>query len=456
MDDAHQMDHDDVVAIDDPGIWSDFDLWDAELDGPAAIHARSSRDGHAVAMDELEAFARQRRIAVAREYRLIAEILEGAQADPDPWVGPDPTLDPLWIDPRGRSTAEVRRARRDVAVRAAAADVAVRLRLSETVVRTRAVHVATLRARTPGLWSSFLDGAVSEQNAVTAALLAGSLPDECPESWAEFDGRISVFAAVLTPAKFRVSARVARERAHPESVETRHARAAADRGVWTTPELDGMGTFVAYGRAADVQACFDRVDAIARHLAAQDGETRSLAQLRADVAMDVLTGGVTDAVTAGIRATVAVTVPVLSLLGESVEPATLDGYGPIDLDTAKRLAAGASSWIRVLTHPVSSAVLDVDRRSYRVPADLRRWLTVTHATCIFPGCSRPARECDIDHRIDWQHGGATRHDNLGPACEHHHTVKGESLWGLHRRPDTGDTWWTSPTGAKTATDPPPF
>lgn len=57
----------------------------------------------------------------------------------------------------------------------------------------------------------------------------------------------------------------------------------------------------------------------------------------------------------------AITVPVMTLLVESDEPATLDGYGPIDLDTAKCLAGSATSCIRVLTHPVTGTVLDVDR-----------------------------------------------------------------------------------------------
>ena len=83
--------------------------------------------------------------------------------------------------------------------------------------------------------------------------------------------------------------------------------------------------------------------------------------------------------------------PVLTLLGQADEPATLDGYGPIDLETARRLAGGAKSWVRILTHPVTGTVLDVDRKTYRVPKALRRWLGVREPVCPFPGCIRSAR-----------------------------------------------------------------
>jgi hypothetical protein len=49
---------------------------------------------------------------------------------------------------------------------------------------------------------------------------------------------------------------------------------------------------------------------------------------------------------------VLVTVPVLSLLGATEEPAMLDGYGPIPASLARDLVAeGAESFHRVLTDP---------------------------------------------------------------------------------------------------------
>ncbi|WP_082485022.1 HNH endonuclease signature motif containing protein [Microbacterium sp. Leaf151] len=156
------------------------------------------------------------------------------------------------------------------------------------------------------------------------------------------------------------------------------------------------------------------------------------------------------------RAAVVVTVPALTLLGAGTEPAVLDGYGPIDLDTARRLAGEATSWVRVLTHPLTGVPLALDRSTYRVPTALRRWLGVTSPTCVFPGCGRSARDCDLDHLTAWIDGGRTDDDNLAPECRHHHRLRHESRWHPSRDPDTGDLRWTSPLGAQIAEDPPPF
>ena len=133
-----------------------------------------------------------------------------------------------------------------------------------------------------------------------------------------------------------------------------------------------------------------------------------------------------------VRPSVHVTVPVLTLIGESDAPGLLDGYGPIDADTARRLAARAPSFTRILTHPVSGTVLDVDRRSYRPPADLERWLQVRDGTCRFPGCNRAARRSDIDHTLDWNDGERTAFDNLAHLCAAHHHLKHETSWSVRQ------------------------
>lgn len=409
---------------------------------------------HGAAMRELEAAAFRARVAAADQWHVIDEVLTTAQTDPEMWVGPDPTLAPEWRDVRGRTTATVRRDRRDLSVRAAAADIAVRLQLSETTVHARAAHAATLRERTPAVWARFLGGSIPEANATAIAQLAATLPEDAPDAWSSFEDRVLPAATRLAPGRFRTVARRARERAHPEPIETRHRRAAADRGVWLTPELDGMCTLTAPLPAAAAHALKRRLDGAAHELRRAPDEQRTLAQLRADVLTDLVpsTGGAATGTAAS--ATVAVTVPALTLLGESEEPAMLDGYGPIDLDTARRLAGTASSWVRVLTHPHTGTVLDVDRRTYRVPVDLKRWLGVKHPLCVFPGCPRAAADCDLDHVLDWQYGGSTAEDNLAPLCRPHHRLKHESAWDLER--GDGTLAWTSPTGHAVESDPAPF
>jgi hypothetical protein len=416
---------------------------------------------HDVALDRLEAIARSARVATAEQYRVIADILRDAADVPEPWVGPDPTQDPVWVDPRNRSAATIRRERRRFAVRAAVADIAIRLCLADTTIRTRAAHADTLQRRCPRVWAAFTAGDIDERNAQTVAEFADSLPHDGADSWAAFDAEAVAAARMLTPMKFRVTARAARERIHAESIDVRARRAAEKRGVWIGPELDGMATLTAHLPAVDAYAAKGRLDAIAANLRGGEGETRTLNQLRADAFSDLLTTGTTETSNKGERsgrgrAAVAITVPVLRLLDQSEQPATLEGYGPIDSATAKRLAGSASSWVRILTHPVTGVVLDMDRKTYRVPKDLRRWVEMQHPTCTRPGCNRSARDCDMDHIIDWQYGGKTSADNLGPGCEPDHRLRHNSCWDVHVDPDTGEIYWTSPTGRVTVADDTPF
>lgn len=139
----------------------------------------------------------------------------------------------------------------------------------------------------------------------------------------------------------------------------------------------------------------------------------------------------------GVVPTVAVTVPVLTLLGIADEPGHLEGYGPVDPATARELAARAPSFARVLTHPETGVVLSVGRDRYAVPADLKTWLRLRDETCRFPGCARRAQRCDIDHVVPWHRGGTTDHDNLVHLCRRHHRLKHETGWMLERVVATG-------------------
>ena len=178
-------------------------------------------------------------------------------------------------------------------------------------------------------------------------------------------------------------------------------------------------------------------------------EDRTLAQRRADVLTDLLIDGDTcatgDTTSHGIRPQVLISVPVLTLAGESDAPAHLNGYGPISPETARRLCGRAPSFARILTDPVSSAILDFDRTKYAVPADLKAVLHLQYETCSAPGCSRPAHQCDSDHTRDFAHGGTTCLANLAPLCRKHHNLKHHSGVRVRKR-DDGTMEWTTPTG----------
>jgi hypothetical protein len=153
-----------------------------------------------------------------------------------------------------------------------------------------------------------------------------------------------------------------------------------------------------------------------------------------------------------VRPQLDVSVPVLTLLGHSETPGTLDGVTPIDADTARRLAAVAPSFTRILTHPETGVVLSVGRKRYRPPPDLARYIRLRDGTCRFPGCNRRARHTQIDHTIQRQNGGPTQWDNLACLCEKHHHLKDETAWKVVQL-DHGILQWTSPAGRIYTTEP---
>lgn len=142
-------------------------------------------------------------------------------------------------------------------------------------------------------------------------------------------------------------------------------------------------------------------------------------------------------------------------MGLTDEPAELEGYGPIPAEAARELAANATSFMRLLTHPYTGAVLGLDRARYRPSEDLRTWVQIREKTCSFYGCNRPATRCELDHLTAWSADGGTCKDNLHPLCKRHHMLKHQSDWTPASNPSGGLTW-TSPGGQTYSSPPEPL
>ncbi|WP_336714167.1 HNH endonuclease signature motif containing protein, partial [Arthrobacter sp. USHLN218] len=82
-------------------------------------------------------------------------------------------------------------------------------------------------------------------------------------------------------------ARAARHRLHPQTLQERHARAMEHRGLWFRPQEDGMAELCVQTGADTAMSVYNLVQEHAKHLKTVDGETRTLAQLRADVFTDL-------------------------------------------------------------------------------------------------------------------------------------------------------------------------
>ena len=85
------------------------------------------------------------------------------------------------------------------------------------------------------------------------------------------------------------------------------------------------------------------------------------------------------------------------------------------------------------------------------PAWMRHAALLAEATCVFPGCTRDSRRCDLDHidgyvpPEDGGPPGQTRLANLAPLCRTHHRLKTHAGWSYRRLSDNHYRW-TTPTG----------
>ncbi|MDZ8274844.1 DUF222 domain-containing protein [Microbacterium aquimaris] len=190
-------------------------------------------------------------------------------------------------------------------------------------------------------------------------------------------------------------------------------------------------------------------------------DQRSLDQIRTDLLLDMMltstpsvdtTSATVEGGLGAIRAHVQVTVPATSLAGTTTGGAELDGKCAVDPETARILAGNAPGFDRVFLDPIGGAVLAVDRR-HATPAQ-KRYLMARDVRCRFPGCRRPARECEWDHREDYALGGKTDIENLGAYCKRHHTLKHATGWTVVQHPG-GRLHFTAPSGLEYDDDPPP-
>ncbi|OZB79717.1 MAG: hypothetical protein B7X32_20775, partial [Microbacterium sp. 13-71-7] len=369
----------------------------------------------------------------------------------------------------------------------------------DRVVQGRMARAADLMTKFPEVMRAFTQARINAAHVRVIQDAGARLDNDAVR--AEFEGIAVEVCAGETPHRAkRIVDRVA-ERLAPRSLTDRHRDAQADRRVWREDLGDGQKALGVIHSAAIIDGIYDRLTQQARALSVANAQAakgagspdpdglgdardeRTMDQLRADLCADtLLTGAASGHDTAAgllsaIHARVELTVPVLTLLSADAteaadgtadavdgsgspegtagtagtmfgvrteQPGELAGGHPIDTHTARTLAGGATAWERVLTHPVTGAILAVDH--YRPNADLRRLLHARDSRCRFPTCGLPPRTQDLDHTIDAAYGGATEEGNLGGLCRRHHVLKHQTAWKVKQR-GAGVLEWTSPAGA---------
>ena len=363
--------------------------------------------------------------------------------------------------------------RREMVRRSVVAELACALRMPESTVFGMVADADALMHRLPVTMAALRAGELSYRH---ARVLVDQTNTLSPELAGVVEEQVVSFAGTVTVSKFAARVRVVRERVDPESITVRVAKSVKDRRVEFQPAPDGMAWLGLFTTASEALTVFTAVRDQAARLQAR-GDSRTLPQITADVCTDALTAALSGDLTTGtaagsstgsatsvteligegsglgrVRPTVTVTVPALTLLGWGEEPATLEGYGPIDPKTARVLAGQASMWFRMLTDPKTGAPVAVDSRTYRPTRAMRRYLQYVDGTCRFTGCNRAARYCDLDHTTAFAFGGATQCENLAHLCPKHHRMKHHTTWHLQQR-GHGTLEWTTPGGHTYETHP---
>lgn len=415
----------------------------------------------------------------AREMRLLAE-------------GLDLALERMDAGGTLRPAAE-----RDLPLREIAAEFGAAMRLSDRSVQARMGTAASLVTRFSATLAVWEEGRIGAGH-VSAIIDAGSAIDD-DEARSRFEQHVLPLAEHESPSRLRPLAKAVAATVAAESDEVRLRRAQDDRVVRVLDLDDGLARLIADGPAPLIHAIHDRLTQMGRSVIAaravdgaeadengSTGETRDAAvedrggrtvivtgpgataddhlvtdpddsapvdrrtldQVRADIFADLLLAGAPAAHgdgdgLAAITGHVQITVPALTLVGVGSAPGVLAGSGPIDRETARRLAANAPSWSRVLTDPARGHPLAVDR--YRPSRKQRRYLAVRDEHCRFPGCRMPVWRCDVDHTVDAAEGGPTSTENLAHLCRRHHVLKHNTAWTVRRR-GGGVLEWMSPTG----------
>ena len=331
-------------------------------------------------------------------------------------------------------------------------EVAAAMRLSGQRARNE-LHIAQrLCTSLPGTLAALSAGQIDIRQATVITERSTDLPDEV---LGRYEARVLKVAPRQSIDGTRRTAKQAALSLDPAGAKERAARQVADRHVTVRAgDDDDMAWLQAYLPAADAQAMFDALTAVAKTASAEDVRTRD--QRRADVLVDLVLNGAGEELPTshGRRPNVDVVISLATLIGQDDEPGWLDGYGPITADYARQIAHDPTgTWRRLITDPVDGRLLDYGTTVYEPPAHLAAHVIARDGTCTFPFCDARARHCDLDHIVPFPEG-PTSADNLDPKHRRHHNAKTHHRWRTRRDPVTGDTHWRSPLGRHYITSPP--
>ena len=294
-----------------------------------------------------------------------------------------------------------------------------------------------LQGRLPDVWEALDQGDIDlSRTRVFARELESLHPALVPLAV----DRVIDQAGVLTTGQLRARLQRISLELEPEAAADRLKAGVEDRRMVLEANPDHTASLLFHNLDPKQALLASRyVHGLALKLKRTPGKSRTLDQLRADIALDLLQGKTIDGAPP-------VPTPIMVILDDLA--GHVPGYGTILPETITSLLDDAV--IDVNTgDPDDCGHQTTGRRPNRAQ---RRHAARRYPTCTFPGCRIPATQCDLDHRHPWAHRGPTTCHNLAPLCRHHHTCKPK--WKLVRDTD-GSHIWTSPLGHTYRTGRPP-
>ncbi|WAC89623.1 HNH endonuclease signature motif containing protein [Mycobacterium sp. Aquia_213] len=340
---------------------------------------------------------------------------------------------------------------------AVAAELAAALRISQGLAASRLRYARAMRERLPEVAEVFKAGDIDYRTFQTIVYRTDLLTDD------EVLARVDAELAVNVPrwpsmTQGRLAGQVDRivVRADADAVRRRRERQ-FDREIWIGDLGDGISEINGSLLTPDARALEERLNALSTTVCEHDPRGRE--QRRADalgalaVAADRLgcRCGRPDCAAGKHPAASPVVIHVIA------EQASVDGRGSLpgsqlsaDGLIAPELVAelAKSAKLVPLVHPADAP----PEPGYVASRALQDFVRCRDLTCRWPGCDRPAVECDLDHTIPYAEGGPTHASNLKCYCRTHHLVK--TFWGWHDKqlPD-GTVILTSPAGHTHVTTP---
>lgn len=227
-------------------------------------------------------------------------------------------------------------------------------------------------------------------------------------------------------------------KADPEAAERKRKQKIKDRDVVTRKSEDGSARLVATMSAGEVEATYDVLNHLA-HKAESPDDTRSLAQRRADVLLDLVLGKEKERVQANIN----VTVPLTTLLGLNNQPGELSEYGPITAEQCRELAQNGV-FRRIITDDLGH-VLDVGRRRYET-GGLAERVRMRDRTCRQPGCRVPERRCDVHVTSRLVHTDQAHESDAQLLCKRHRLMHERTNRWIVAQPEPDKLIFVTPSG----------